>query len=246
MTITERIKLAIKWLIGNKVAKNQKEIGLLLGYKNESSFYQVLNDKVPLPNDFIDRLCNLSLKLNQAWLLTGEGSMLRDPENSTPLLKEPATSYSTKPNESGVEPRMVPHIIDEYADCGRPNGFGIAIMENRCPKYAIPGLSGHDFTIISRGRSMINRSCPEKSIRPGDIVGCKKWNSRNYIRWGEVYALSTPDGITIKQVQPSEKEGYIKCIPFNTEEQFQSFDIPIDEIYDWAIVVGVVSVILWA
>lgn len=161
------------------------------------------------------------------------------------MVKEPEAIYETKPHLFD-EPVMVPHIVDELADCGQPNGFGIAIMEDRCPKYAIPGLSGHDFTIISRGRSMINRSCPEKSIRPGDIVGCKKWNSRSHLRWGEVYALSTPDGITIKQVQPSEKEGFIKCIPFNVEEQFQPFDIPVEEIYDWAIVVGVVSVMLWA
>lgn len=241
MPIIERIKLAIKWLIGSGVAKNQKEIGYLLGYKNESSFSQVINGKVPLPNDFIDRLSNLSTTLNQTWLLTGEGEMIRNPNDSIIQTKE-----STPKPHLFDEPVMVPHIVDELADCGQPNGFGIAIMEDRCPKYAIPGLSGHDFTIISRGRSMINRSCPEKSIRPGDIVGCKKWNSRNYIRWGEVYALSTPDGITIKQIQPSEKEGYIKCIPFNTEEQFQAFDIPVEEIYDWAIVVGVVSVILWA
>lgn len=241
MTIIERIKLAIKWLIGNGVAKNQKEIGYLLGYKNESSFSQVLNGKVPLPSDFIDRLSSLSTTLNQTWLLTGEGEMLRKSNESIFHTKE----FAPKPHLYDG-PAMVPHIIDEYADCGKPNGFGIAIMEDRCPKYAIPGLSGHDFTIISRGRSMINRSCPEKSIRPGDIVGCKKWNSRSHLRWGEVYALSTPDGITIKQIQPSEKEGYIKCIPFNIEEHFQPFDIPVEEIYDWAIVVGVVSVILWA
>lgn len=78
MTIIERIKLAIKWLIGSGVAKNQKEIGYLLGYKNESSFSQVINGKVPLPNDFIDRLSNLSTTLNQTWLLTGEGEMLRN------------------------------------------------------------------------------------------------------------------------------------------------------------------------
>lgn len=173
--------------------------------------------------------------LNTNWLYTGQGEMLDKPE----------AHYEIKPHLH-CGPKMVPHIIDEYADCGKPNGFGAAIMEDRCPKYIIPGLSGHDFTIIARGRSMINRSCPEKSIRPGDIVGCKKWNSRSHLRWGEVYILSTPDGITIKQIQPSEKEGYIKCIPFNVEEHFQPFDMPVEEIYDWAIVVGVVSVMLWA
>lgn len=183
----------------------------------------------------IDKISAQYPELNILWLRTGYGEMLLEPEAHSEI----------KPHiHSG--PKMVPHIIDEYADCGKPNGFGAAIMEDRCPKYIIPGLSGHDFTIIARGRSMINRSCPEKSIRPGDIVGCKKWNSRSHLRWGEVYILSTPDGITIKQIQPSEKEGYIKCIPFNVEEHFQPFEMPVEEIYDWAIVVGVVSVMLWA
>lgn len=183
----------------------------------------------------IEKILHTYTNLNYVWLMTGSGEMLLEPEAHSEI----------KPHIHNG-PKMVPHIIDEYADCGKPNGFGAAIMEDRCPKYIIPGLSGHDFTIIARGRSMINRSCPEKSIRPGDIVGCKKWNSRSHLRWGEVYILSTPDGITIKQIQPSEKEGYIKCIPFNVEEHFQPFDMPVEEIYDWAIVVGVVSVMLWA
>ena len=36
MTINERIKLAIKWLIGQRVADNQEEVGKLLGYSNKS------------------------------------------------------------------------------------------------------------------------------------------------------------------------------------------------------------------
>ena len=53
MNVYQRIKVVVKWLIGNGVAGSQKEIGILLGYKNESSFSQVLNNKVALPIDFI-------------------------------------------------------------------------------------------------------------------------------------------------------------------------------------------------
>lgn len=232
MTVKERLKQFIKYK-KISIRSFERDCGLSYGYVN--------NMRVSIQPDKITNIANQFPELNTGWLLTGEGEMIRGQNDFAFQTKE----SNPKPHLFD-EPALVPHIIDECADCGKPNGFGIAIMEDRCPKYAIPGLSGHDFTIISRGRSMINRSCPEKSIRPGDIVGCKKWNSRSHIRWGEVYALSTPDGITIKQIQPSEKEGYIKCIPFNVEEQFQAFDIPVEEIYDWAIVVGVVSVMLWA
>ena len=57
MTIHDRLKLVIKWLIGTGVATNQEAIGRLMGYTNKSSFSQILNDKVPIPGDFISRLC---------------------------------------------------------------------------------------------------------------------------------------------------------------------------------------------
>lgn len=31
----ERIKVAIKWLIGNRIASNQAELGKLMGYTDE-------------------------------------------------------------------------------------------------------------------------------------------------------------------------------------------------------------------
>ena len=64
MTVHDRVKLVVKWLIGTGVAKNQESIGRLLGYSNKSSFSQILNNKVPLPNDFIDRLCILNRNIN--------------------------------------------------------------------------------------------------------------------------------------------------------------------------------------
>lgn len=139
----------------------------------------------------------------------------------------------------------IPLFELEAASCGMPSGFEIAIEANKCDRYIIPDLAGCDFTMRTRGRSMINRKYPERSIPERSIVGCRIWKSRSHVRWGEVYALATPDGVVIKKVMPSEKEGYIKCVSFNEEEGFIPYDLPASEIQDWAIVVGVVNVMNW-
>ena len=140
---------------------------------------------------------------------------------------------------------VIPLFELEAASCGMPSGFEVAIEANKCDRYIIPDLAGCDFTIRTRGRSMINRSHPERSIPERSIVGCRIWKSRSHVRWGEVYALATPDGVVVKKIMPSEKDGYIKCVSFNEEEGFIPYDLPADEIQDWAIVVGVVTVMNW-
>ena len=76
MTVNERIKLAIKWLIGQRIADNQEEVGKLLGYSNKSSFSQVINGRVPLPNDFVERLCSLDRNINKVWITEEKGEMI--------------------------------------------------------------------------------------------------------------------------------------------------------------------------
>ena len=141
--------------------------------------------------------------------------------------------------------KAIPHIDVVTASCGLPNGFNSAITKGDCERYIIPDMPGCDFTIRAGGRSMINRDVPERSINDRDIVGCRIVTTRSHVRWGEVYALATYDGIMIKKVEESEQEGYIRCVPFNKEEGFKPYDVPVNEIHDWALVVGVVSVKTW-
>lgn len=149
------------------------------------------------------------------------------------------------PHIESASKSAIPLFEAEAVSCGMPSGFEIAIESNKCDKYIIPDLAGCDFTIRTCGRSMINRKYPERSIPERSIVGCRIWKSRTHVRWGEVYALATPDGVVIKKIMPSQKEGYITCVSFNEEEGFPPYDLPIDEIQDWALVVGVVNVINW-
>lgn len=121
----------------------------------------------------------------------------------------------------------------------------LAIKVDECEQISIPFISDYDFSIKGRGDSMINRKNPDRSICDGDLIACRIWTSRSYIQWGQVYALATSQGIVIKQIQESEKEGYIKCVSFNNEDGYMPYEISLEEVYDWAIVVSVTHTVKW-
>ena len=180
--------------------------------------------------------------LDIGWLMTGMGQMQK---NAYP---EPEAIHTLAEEELPYHPRKsrgcIPLVDDIKATCGIPDGFSVAIKKDDCTPIVIPGLTG-EFAIRAKGRSMINRKNPEKSINENNIIVCNRWNSRSHIRWGEVYALATNDGVVVKQLMPSEQEGYVRCVSFNEYEGYKAYDLPVLEISDWAIVVGVVNISLF-
>ena len=106
-------------------------------------------------------------------------------------------------------------------------------------------MEGADFTIRAKGRSMINRDYPDRSVKEGDYIGCVKCRS-GVVRYGEVYALATSEGVMVKIVQESDREGYVLLESFNKEEGFKPFYYPVVDIHDMALVVAVASVNRWA
>lgn len=75
----DRLKFVVKYAINEHIATNQKELGQKLGYNNESAFSQVINGKVKIPKDFIEKLKNLMPDLNEDWIETGNGEMIGEP-----------------------------------------------------------------------------------------------------------------------------------------------------------------------
>lgn len=76
MNKINRFKILITYIIQSGLAENQKDLGNKLGYSNESSFSQIINNKVNTPKNFINRLKSIVPQLNEDWLLYGEGEML--------------------------------------------------------------------------------------------------------------------------------------------------------------------------
>jgi hypothetical protein len=77
MNKINRFKILITYIIQSGLAENQKDLGNKLGYSNESSFSQIINNKVNTPKNFINRLKSIVPQLNEDWLLYGEGEMLK-------------------------------------------------------------------------------------------------------------------------------------------------------------------------
>lgn len=227
----------------------QKErIEAFIAYKNLSN--KAFEEACGLGNGFVSKIgkyirqskleliSNSFPELNIDWIENGNGVMLIESEHD-----DDNDNYTMHYEE--LIGKAIPHIDIVTASCGLPNGFTSAITKEDCTRYIIPDMPGCDFTIRAGGRSMINRNVPERSINDRDIVGCRIVRSRSHIRWGEVYALATYDGIMIKKIEPSNQDGYITCVPFNNDEGYKPYDIPLNEVYDWALVVGVVSVKTW-
>jgi hypothetical protein len=122
MTETERIKKAIKWLIGSGIAKTQEGIGLLMGYSNKSAFSQVVNNTDKRPEDFVVRLCNLNNTLNKNWLLTGEGSMLKNTDQPVSQGGEDATLSEADLNNSNTMKKYLDQVLRQNEELIRQNG----------------------------------------------------------------------------------------------------------------------------
>lgn len=98
----ERIRIVVTHLLSRGVATSQKGLGAILGYNNESSFSQILNGKVSIPKNFINRLAALDDDIREGWIESEDGLMLKSMETNSN--NEPENLYfkGTKP-DSGKE-----------------------------------------------------------------------------------------------------------------------------------------------
>lgn len=76
MTRIDRYKILVRYAVSQGIAENQRDLGRMLGYNNESSFSQIINEKVDRPKEFISKLKSLIPNLNIDWIDTGEGDMI--------------------------------------------------------------------------------------------------------------------------------------------------------------------------
>ena len=76
MKRVDRNKILVRHIVSLGLAASQKDLGVKMGYENESYFSQIINEKVETPKDFILKLKNILPNLSEAWLLTGNGEML--------------------------------------------------------------------------------------------------------------------------------------------------------------------------
>lgn len=178
------------------------------------------------------------------WIMFGGDTLdCSDSVNNTDTTDEPNNSdgVTTPPNPSGV-----PLFSSLQMGCGMFKGGELSAvkgLENgyiSLPKSLFPTRDG-DLFVIANGRSMIDNAHEERSIADGSIV-CLRRCTESYIRWGEIYAVSTNDGFVIKRLYQSDNDDCIRCVSSNTEEKYEPFDIPKCEIQGIALVIGVINI----
>ena len=100
--------------------------------------------------------------------------------------------------------------------------------------YTVNEFKESDFLIRVKGDSMAPH------FVGGDLLACKKVTETYFLQWGRCYVIYTQSqGCMVKRVQPSEKDGYIKCVSDNAK--YAPFDVPMDDIVSVALVNGSIS-----
>ena len=186
--MSENIKERLQTYLKEKRINNS-EFGRIIGVSNA---YISSMRKAPSP-DVLSQLSTKFPDLNIGWLITGDGSMLK------PVEPQESNTYDYSIAQG------VPFYDTEAAACGQLAGFGSALdANNPSDIIVVPGMRAKegDFFIRTRGRSMIDTLHPEHSIPEGTLVLVRQWHA-DYIQWGEIYCVATPEGYAIKRLMPS-------------------------------------------
>ena len=161
--------------------------------------------------DVLAKISSAYPQLNLNWLVSGRGQMLRD-----------------EADENAVRLPLIP--VEAFAGHGMP-----AFADERVEDfYTVSEFQNSDFLIRVKGDSMVPR------FNGGDIVACKKVKDIYFLQWNRAYVIYTDSqGVMIKRVCPSEREGYIKCVSDNP--RYAPFDVPMTDIVQIALVNGAIT-----
>lgn len=147
------------------------------------------------------------------WLLTGEGSMLVDEQDS---FQVPTGIYY----ENEIPERYMTYLVPMAAIGGGLVGFEEeGIRREDCEKVISP-IAGADWAIPVHGDSM------EPEYPNGSRVFVKQINPGDFIAWGNVFVLDTTNGLIIKVVMRSENKDCVRCVSLNKSDRYQPFDVP--------------------
>lgn len=158
--------------------------------------------------------------LSADWLLTGEGSMLKNKINDIPV------AYHTENPSEGIPLIPISAMAGTFTTDEQ-------ILECDCDRYVVPAFKGADYLIGVKGVSMHPR------FSPGDIVACKRLPMTDlFFQWNKVYVLDTDQGSLIKRLKPGSDKEHVLVVSDNQE--YDPFELAINKIYHVALVIGVI------
>ncbi|WP_320053942.1 S24 family peptidase [uncultured Acetobacteroides sp.] len=170
--------------------------------------------------DVLQKTISANANINSEWLLSDRGEMLKANEESNVIVRE----FKLKTDDMRRSDRVPLYNIEAVA--GVVAIFDDLHKQKPTDYLTIPNLPKCDGAVHVTGDSMY------PLLKSGDIIAYKVINNKENIFWGEMYLLSIDfDGdtyITVKYVQKSDKEGYVKLVSQN--QYHQDKEVPLDSI----------------
>lgn len=256
MNTNELNILRIKQLIDHLGVSNGNfadKIGI-----DRSVFSRYMTGKQRVTFEVLGRIAVAFPEFNPSWVLKGAGNMLSPSTttinvnnggdisgNTASNINSPSSSVNSSVGLKTAQNECIngtPYYNVESAVCGALSGFGEALTANNSDgAVVIPTLQTKDGDIFlqTRGRSMIDTKCPERSIPEGAMVLVRRW-SHNFIEWGEIYCLATADGYVIKRLMPSSDSEKIVCVSADSDN-YPAYEVLVEDIKAIGRVIAVVS-----
>lgn len=218
----------ILYIIDNQVNGNQKKFSELIGFAPQVVSNIVSGRRSKPSFDVLNAISSSFVNIDSHWLLTGNGSMLKNQTNDNNLIADPTPS-NRKTLDPLKEVQRIP-LFNLTATMGLlPKSNGDFDDEYVVDYLSIPNLPSVDGAIYATGDSMY------PLLKAGDIVAFKKVDvDLDNIFFGEIYILSIyidnhSTYKTIKFLQKSEKgDDYVKLVSQN--QHHRDKDIPIEKI----------------
>lgn len=116
------------------------------------------------------------------------------------------------------------YLLPQTAHGGSLVGFGAdGVFPEYCERVISP-IADVDFAITIYGDSMM----PE--YPPGSRAMIKQIDPDAFIAWGNVYVLDTVNGVVVKELQPSDKEGRVVCHSHNPSGRYKDFEVNLEDV----------------
>ena len=158
------------------------------------------------------------------WLLTGEGSLLKEETPAIQMLSHP------KVPDRIIDQQAI-NLYDVEAAANLKTLFTNK-DQNILGQISIPDIPRCDGAIYVRGDSMY------PILKSGDIIAYKEIHNFENVIYGEMYLISFDiegdEFLTVKYINHSEKEGYVKLVSYNPHHD--PIDIPVSSINALALV----------
>lgn len=199
---------------------SQLEVAEYLGI-SKVQMSKIVSGTAPFRNELFLKLLNNDKGWNTEFITDSTWSDLESGKYKEGIKK----LVSTRPNNS------IPLIPFEAVA-----GPGDPVYEDEKIEsyYSVSEFKDCDFMIRVKGDSM------SPHFVGGDLLACKKVVNAYFFQYGRCYVILTrSQGAMVKRIQPSDKDGYIKCVSDNT--RYAPFDVPMEDIVSVALVNGSIS-----